>query len=67
MAIDSWYAPKLRPKRDTTVPAVAGAFIDLSEVGDGKLHASPVQTCPNSNSVELITDDKTETISNEDL
>ncbi len=46
---------------------MAGAFIDLSEVGDGKLHASSVQTCSNSNSAELIAGDKTETISNKEL
>ena len=40
MATDTWYAPKLRPKRGTMVPAVAGAFTELSEVGDGKLHAT---------------------------
>lgn len=44
------------------VPAVAGAFIDLSEVGDGKV----AKTCLNSNSVELTVDDKTETISNDE-
>ena len=60
MAVDAWDVPKLLPKRDSIVPAVAGTFMEPKEDADGKLDGIDVsQVASVALSVTCITDKPT--------